>query len=168
MIGIGGARPAAVAGSGSNSVGGSGLIGAALIKRTADTYCASSAYVNALRNCVFEKVAGDSGTIDFATGVITPPAGAKFVKIVLGQFCEGNTRAIYTRLRTDLDIASGFAFGKSFLKHGAPSLSLKSTSVYDIEGAADVEFLIYFVGGAFTFDGDNETTDQIGAVEFYG
>lgn len=142
--------------------GGGHLIGGAAIRRTADTYCAKSTYVEFFQNCEYTEQFGDSGTLDSSTGRITIPDGAKIVRFTLGQYANGNSGFIYGRVRltsaTETREVSMLRFEGGTFPYVASA---------DTGEATDAGVVIYFASSAFTLSA-GELYGDVGMLEFFG
>ena len=145
----------------SDSGGGGGvLLACAHIVRTADAYCVANSYRTILRGCELVNVSGQEFGLDYDTGVMTIPEGARTVRYTLWQYTGGNSRSIYLRLRCD-DEADGSCFyrdmSKSYIQY------IVSRDVSEFSTVAPV---VYFQDGGFTLP-NSLLYGNLGMVEFF-
>ena len=142
--------------------GGGHLIGAAVIRRVADTYCPYRQYVELFQNCEYSLVCGNAGVLDPVSGRIEIPEGAKAVKFSVHQNTDGSSGNIVLRIhRVSQDS-----------EHDAVLCGREGHITYvasaEIDAYSDVGVIVYFRDQSFTLSSTNILATHVAMVEFYG
>lgn len=143
--------------------GGGHLIGAAVIRRTADTRFSQDGYGQLFQNCELVASCGDAGSLDPVTGLIAVPYGAKIVRFTISQDTTGYRYYIYAYTI----LVDGDSHKNQCMLYFYANNSIQYTAGADINGFEKVGVNVLFKTAEYIIS-PSYLTDIIGTVEFFG